>query len=83
MALELYGTKSCPYTAELREDLELRGRDFLEHDVEDDRDALRRMVALCGGGAAAVPVLVEDGRVLQVGYGGRSCYVSARAGEPR
>ena len=67
MPLELYGTKTCPYTAELREDLEFHGRDFAEYDVEDDRDALRRMSALCGGGAAAVPVLVEDGRVLQVG----------------
>ncbi len=76
--LELYGTTTCPYTAELREDLEFRGRDFVEYDVESDADALRRMTALGGGGAAAVPVLVEDGRVLQVGYNGRSCYVAVR-----
>jgi glutaredoxin 3 len=77
--LELYGTTSCPYTAELREDLEFRGRDFVEYDVEGDADALGRMTALAGNsGAAAVPVLVEDGRVLQVGYNGRSCYVAVR-----
>ncbi len=77
--LELYGTATCPYTAELREDLEFRGRDFVEYDVDDDADALRRMTALAGsGGVAAVPVLVEDGRVLQVGYNGRSCYVAVR-----
>ena len=77
--LELYGTATCPYTAELREDLEFRGRDFVEYDVESDADALARMTALAGsGGAAAVPVLVEDGRVLQVGYNGRSCYVAVR-----
>ena len=77
--LELYGTATCPYTAELREDLEFRGRDFVEYDVDDDADALRRMTALASsGGAAAVPVLVEDGRVLQVGYNGRSCYVAVR-----
>jgi mycoredoxin len=77
--LELYGTATCPYTAELREDLEFRGRDFVEYDVDDDADALRRMTALAAsGGAAAVPVLVEDGRVLQVGYNGRSCYVAVR-----
>lgn len=77
--LELYGTTSCPYTAELREDLEFRGRDFVEYDVERDADALRRMTALAGAtGAAAVPVLIEDGRVLQVGYNGRSCYVAVR-----
>jgi glutaredoxin 3 len=74
--LELYGTTTCPYTAELREDLEFRGREFVEYDVESDGDAMRRMSALCGSGAAAVPVLVEDGRVVQVGYGGRSCYVA-------
>jgi glutaredoxin 3 len=79
MPLELYGTKSCPYTAELREDLEFKGRAFVEYDVEDDRDALGRMHALSG--ASAVPVLVEDGRVVQVGFGGRSCYVAARADE--
>ncbi len=73
--LELYGTKSCPYTAQLRDDLEFRGRDFVEHDVEDDAIALRRMIEVSGGGGA-VPVLVEDGRVVQVGYEGRSCYVA-------
>jgi hypothetical protein len=26
-------------------------------------------------GAAAVPLLVEDGRVRQVGYNGRSCFL--------
>ena len=77
--LELFGTTTCPYTAELREDLEFRGRDFVEYDVERDADALRRMTALVGsGGAAAVPVLVEDGCLLQIGYNGRSCYVAVR-----
>jgi len=81
MPLELYGTKTCPYTAELREDLDFHGRDFVEYDVVGDRAALERMSALCGAGAAAVPVLVEDGRVVQVGYGGRSCYVAAGVDE--
>lgn len=80
MPLELYGTRSCPYTAELREDLEFRGRDFVEHDVEVDADALGRMIELTGGGA--VPVLVDDGLVVQVGYEGRSCYVAAQPGMP-
>jgi glutaredoxin 3 len=79
--LELYGTPSCPYTAELREELDFRRRDFVEYDVERDPDAMRRMRALCGG-AAAVPVLVENGSVLQVGYGGRSCYVAAGGDAP-
>ena len=77
---ELYGTRSCPYTAQLRDDLEFRGREFVEYDVEDDSEALARMVELTRGGA--VPVLVENGQVVQVGYEGRSCYV-APGGEVR
>lgn len=77
-SLELYGTKSCPYTAELREELEWQGRDFVEYDVEHDLDAMRRMTSLREG-AAAVPVLVEHGRVVQVGFKGRSCYVASVA----
>ncbi len=35
--VELYGTGACPYTRDLREWLELRGADFVEYDVEQDR----------------------------------------------
>ena len=75
MTLELYGTRSCPFTAELREELEWQQRTFVEYDVETDGDALARMRALAPG-VAAVPLLAGDGEVLQVGYRGRSCYVS-------
>jgi glutaredoxin 3 len=78
--LELFGTATCPYTAELREDLEYRNRDFVEYDIERDADARSRVRELCGDGPAAVPLLVDDGRVVQVGYGGRSCYVSVETG---
>jgi len=71
---ELYGSARCPYTAEMREWLELRRLDFVEHDVESDRTALERMKALTGG-QRSVPVLVEDGRVVQIGWQGRSCVV--------
>ncbi|GAC1304927.1 MAG: hypothetical protein NVSMB19_16120 [Vulcanimicrobiaceae bacterium] len=75
MALELFGTRACPYTSELREELAWQGRSFVEYDVEADGAALARLHALAPD-SAAVPVLVEDGRVVQVGYRGRSCYVS-------
>jgi glutaredoxin 3 len=75
VALELYGTATCPYTAELREELDWQGRDYVEFDVENDPDALARVRALTAG-AVAVPVLVEAGKVLQVGYRGRSCYAA-------
>jgi len=71
---ELYGTERCPYTGEMRDWLEFRGCQFVEYDVEKDPAALERMKAIAGG-QRAVPVLVEDGRVVQVGWQGRSCVV--------
>ena len=59
--LELYGTASCPFTREMREWLEWKGREFVEYDVDVDADARERLRALTGG-QRAVPVLVEDGR---------------------
>lgn len=75
MPLELFGTRGCPYTAELRDELEWDGKPFVEYDVEADAAARDRLFDLCSG-AASVPLLVEDGRVLQVGWKGRSCYVA-------
>lgn len=72
MVTELFGTKSCPYTEEMREDLEWRKIDFTEYDVEADSAALQRMLSLTGG-KNMVPVLVQDGRVKQIGWQGRGC----------
>ena len=72
MVTELFGTKSWPYTEEMREDLEWRKIDFTEYDVEADSAALQRMLSLTGG-KNMVPVLVQDGRVKQIGWQGRGC----------
>ena len=74
MSTELYGTKSCPYTQDMREWLEFKGREFTEYDVEADLEALARMKALTAG-QRTVPVLVEDGKATQVGWQGRGCSV--------
>ncbi len=71
---ELFGTRSCPYTSEMREWLEFLGRDFVEYDVDVDRAALDRMRALAPG-QQMVPVLVEDGKLVQAGWKGRGCMV--------
>jgi mycoredoxin len=76
MPLELYGTSGCPYTAELRSELEWDGKPFVEYDVEADIVARERLFGLVSG-AVSVPVLVDDGRVVQIGYKGRACYVAA------
>lgn len=74
--VELYGARSCPYTAELIEELEWQGQEFSYHDVEADKEALRRMLELTRN-ERTVPVLVEDGRVKEIGYRGRGCLVDA------
>jgi len=73
--LELYGSSACPYTAEMREHLEWQGLAFVEYDVEADPDARARLLALTG--RRTVPVLVENGRVKEVGWRGRGCAIGA------
>ena len=72
--LELYGSKFCQYTAELIEELEWQGESFSYFDVEEDEEALIRMLTLTQQ-SRNVPVLVEDGKLKSIGYQGRSCTV--------
>lgn len=72
---ELFGTSTCQHTSELRDWLDMRRADFTEFDVESDQDARQRMRAYVGM-ARTVPVLVEDGKVVQIGWQGRGCVVS-------
>ena len=74
--LELIGTARCPYTSEMRDWLEFRRREFVEYDVESDPEARERMRAVANG-QRNVPLLVEDGKVVEVGWQGRSCIVDA------
>src|ERR671928_156069 len=46
MPIELYTTSGCPYSAAAREDLEWRGVEFVEYDVEHDSEAYGRMQEL-------------------------------------
>lgn len=72
---ELFGTAGCPYTSEMRDWLELRRVEFAEFDVELDPEARRRMRAVAGP-ERTVPILVQDGAVVQVGWQGRGCVVN-------
>lgn len=73
--LELFGSASCPYTAQLREDLEWRREPFAEHDVESDAGAFARMLRITGGDRT-IPVLCDGERIVQIGYEGRGCYAN-------
>jgi len=76
MTIELFATATCPYCAEVREQLDLDGQEYVEYDVEADGDARRRLSKLIGPNPM-VPVVVTDGRVTQVGVAGRGCYVGS------
>jgi glutaredoxin len=71
---ELFGTAGCPYTSELRDWLELRRMPFTEFDVEADPEARQRMRTVAGA-ERTVPILVQDGAVVQVGWQGRGCVI--------
>jgi glutaredoxin 3 len=60
----------------MREWLEWLGHDFVEYDVDVDAVARKRLHTLAGG-RRNVPVLIEDSRVVQVGWQGRTCMVDA------
>jgi len=70
--IELYTTAGCPYSEAAREDLEWRGMDFIEYDVEKDQEARGRMLELTGGNRT-VPVIFEEGKPVQIGWMGRGC----------
>ena len=72
--VELYTTAGCPYSEAAREDLEWRGVDFVEYDVEKDPEARGRMLELTGG-TRMVPVIFEVGKPVRVGWMGRGCAV--------
>ena len=73
--LELFGSSGCPYTQEMREWLEFSRREFVEFDVDLDATAFARMRDVTG--QRTVPVLLEDGKVSQIGWQGRGCVVGA------
>jgi glutaredoxin len=72
--LELYGTARCRHTGEMRDWLEWRRSEFVEYDVEADPVARVRMREIARG-QRTVPILVEDGKVVQVGWQGHGCIV--------
>jgi glutaredoxin len=71
---ELFGSSRCQHTQEMRDWLELQGRDFVEYDVEADPEAHGRFKALPGA-PHTIPVLVEDGKIVQIGWQGHGCMV--------
>ena len=72
--VHLYSSAACPYSEAAREDLEWRGVEFVEFDVEKDAQARERMIEITGGNRT-VPVVVSADGSVQVGWQGRGCIV--------
>ena len=72
--VELYVAPGCQYSAAAREGLEWRDVEFVEYDVEQDPEARERMLKLTGG-TRTVPVIVEEGKPVQIGWMGRGCTI--------
>jgi len=70
----LYTIPGCSHCDAAREDLEWRGIDFEELDVESDEEALQKMLQMCDG-SRTVPVIAEDGKPVQIGWMGRGCSI--------
>jgi glutaredoxin 3 len=60
----------------MREWLEWQRKDFVEYDVDADATARRRLRELSGE-QRCVPVLVEDDKLIRIGWEGRTCVVEA------
>jgi glutaredoxin len=66
--VEIFVKEGCPYCRGLKRKLEHDGTAYTEHDVERDRAALQRMLAL-NGGRRNVPTVVAGQQVI-VGFHG-------------
>ncbi len=66
--LEVYVKDGCPYCEEQVEVLKKKGVDYKLYNVSADREALKR--ARQELKADKVPVVVEDGVVQSIGFGG-------------
>ena len=73
-SVELYTAVGCEFSEAAREDLEWRGVECVEYDVEEDPEARERMLGITGGNRT-VPVIVEEGKPAQIGWMGRGCVV--------
>ncbi len=70
----VHAAAGCEFSEAAREDLEWRGVEFVEYDVEKDPAARERMLGITGGNRT-VPVIVEEGKPVQVGWMGQGCAV--------
>lgn len=67
MKAVIYTIPGCLYCKAAKEDLAQRAVEFVEYDVQADKERFDEMVRISG--STMVPVVVEEG-VVTVGFGG-------------
>ena len=66
--LELYVKDGCPYCEKQVKALKREGKDYTLHNVSSDPEALKK--AKNELKSNKVPILVENGKVKSIGFGG-------------
>lgn len=67
----VYGTDTCPHTSKARAELTAQGKQPDFRNVQQKKEWLDEMLTFSGGGRE-IPVVVEDGKVLSIGWNGRA-----------
>ena len=70
MEVKIYTKPGCPYCAKAREFYNERGIPFEDLNAQDNMKLRAEMLSLTDGDPT-VPVIVEDGRLKQIGWEGR------------
>jgi glutaredoxin 3 len=70
MGVTIYTKPGCPYCAKAREFYTEQGITFEDKNAQDDLNFRKEMLAFSNGDPT-VPVIVEDGKLKQIGWEGR------------
>lgn len=66
----MYTKPGCPYCAKAKDWYNQQGIAFTEKNAQDNREYRREMFAFSNNNPT-VPVIVEDGKLKQIGWEGR------------
>jgi glutaredoxin len=70
MSLIIYTKPGCPYCAKAREHYTVNGIDFEDRNAQDNLE-YRQEMFYYSDGDPTVPVIVQDGKLQQIGWQGR------------
>jgi glutaredoxin len=70
LEVKIYTKPGCPYCAKARESYTARGIAFEEFNAQDDMKFREEMLSITDGDPT-VPVIVENGRLKEIGWEGR------------